>query len=131
MSAVIQSVAKQLATGSTTIQVGPPDHLIPSQVLDLRRANRSRRPAIGAGDRVAGTAVSGGSVDLGSAVPMTNTGTGRSRWGVRQEFVTAARISSNAIQVKTRTAVVAFLDAESDWTTIGGGLGEACDEYSP
>jgi hypothetical protein len=130
MSAVVQSVTDSIDTGQTTLQVGPPGHLTPSEILDLRRVNRTRRVADRASGRISGSAGSG-TVDFASAIPKCNTGAGPSRWGVRQTFITAVRVSNNAIQAKRQSAVAAYLDAESDWETIEGGQGESCDESSP
>jgi hypothetical protein len=126
MLACIQSISEHLDSGATTINVGPPDHLTPSGILDLRRANRVRKPSTSFSGRVSGQ-VSGGTVDLSSAMPKSDSGHGPGRWGVRQSFITAIKVEDDAIKIKTRTAVVQYLDAESDWTIIEGGQGESCD----
>lgn len=126
MSAVVQAVTDSLDTGETIIRVGPPAHLTPSEIMDLRRANRTRHVADSAGSRISGEAYSGGVVELGSAIPVRHSVPGPERWGVRVEVITAVRVSGNAIQAKRRTAVVAYLDAESDWETVSGGQGEEC-----
>jgi hypothetical protein len=128
MSAVIQSITNNLDTGMTTIQVGPPDHLTPGQVLDLRRANRARKPSSGSGVRISGETGDGNSVDLASAQPKNNAVHGPGRWGERQTFITAVRFdaSTNCIQVKKQTAVVDYADGETGWEAIEGGCAEDC-----
>ena len=129
MSACVQSVTDYLDTGTSILQVGPPAHLTPSDILDLRRANRQRRPAISSPSRSSGQ-TSGGTVDLSSAQPKSVHGSSPGRWGVTLSVITDVRFDSttNCLQVKRRDAVVNYLGSAGDWQNMEGGQAEDCDE---
>jgi len=135
MSAVIQSITNHLDTGVTTIQVGPPNHLTPGQVLDLRQANRSRRPASGSLIRTTGDSASGGALEFGSAQPKNNGGHGPGQWGIRKDFLVDLRFDTvtNCLQVKKQTAVVDYAASEdlTDWLPVSGGCAEECSDGYP
>lgn len=132
MSAVIQQITNHLDTGTTTIQVGPPSHLSPGQVLDLRLANRARRPASGALLRTTGDSASGGALEFGSAQPKNSGGHGPGKWGVRKDFIVDMRFdtATNCLQVKKQTAVVNYAGPEdlTSWLPVAGGCAEECSD---
>ena len=128
MSAIVQSISERLDSGETQIKVGPPSHLTTSDILELRRANRVRKPSIGSGSRISGLS-SQASILLSSASPKGHGAGSPGSWGVHLEkIITDVRFdsSSNCIQVKTREVSVQHAEDESDWTTIEGGVAEAC-----
>lgn len=128
MSAIIQTISEHLDSGTAQIQVGPPAHLTTSDIMELRRANRVRRSAAGAGSRVSGLS-SQEAIILSSASPKGHGAGSPGTWGDRLEkIITDVRFdaSSNSLQVKTREVVVQRAEDESDWTTIEGGQAEAC-----
>jgi len=69
MRATVQSVQEHLDTGTTTIQIGTPNHLTLSTIMALRRANRTRKPADSWAARVSGLSGDLGRIDLGSTRP--------------------------------------------------------------
>ena len=73
MLAPVQSVAENLDTGTTTITVGPPNHLTPSEVIDLLRANRTRGTPLSASVRLSGSSSDAGAIVLGSMRPQEET----------------------------------------------------------
>lgn len=131
MAACIQTISEHLDSGTCTIQVGPPSHLTPSEILDLRRANRVRKPAVSASSRTSGES-SGGTIDIGSAQPKSIHDYAPGRWGVSVSLITDARFDSGTkcLQVKRRTAIVNYLESAGDWENMEGGCAEACDESS-
>jgi hypothetical protein len=135
MSAVIQQITNHLDTGTTTIQVGPPSHLSPGQVLDLRQANRSRRPASGSLIRTTGDSAGGGALEFGSAQPKNNGGHGPGQWGIRKDFIVDLRFDTvtNCLQVKKQTAVVDYAATEdlTGWLQVTGGCAEECSDGYP
>lgn len=128
MSAIIQSIAENLDVGETRITVGPPSHLTPSDILELRRANRVRRSPAGSGSRVSGMS-SQEAIILSSAIPKGYGAGSPGIWGKHiEKIITDVRFdsASNCLQVKTREVSVQHAEDESDWITIEGGQAEAC-----
>lgn len=128
MSAIVQNISEHLDSGKTRITVGPPSHLTPSDIMELRRANRVRRAPTGSGSRVSGMS-SQEAIILSSAMPKGYGGGSPGTWGKHLEkIITAVRFDSslNCLQVKTRAVSVQHAEDESDWTTIEGGQAEAC-----
>lgn len=131
MAASIQTISEHIDSGTATLQVGPPAHLTPSEILDLRRANRTRKPAVSATSRTSGES-SGGTVDIGSAQPKSIHDYAPGRWGISVSLITDVRFDSvtNCLQVKRRNAIVNYTDSESDWTDMEGGCAEDCNNES-
>lgn len=75
MAAVVQQTDEDLETGTTTIAVGPPQHLGARDMIELLRVNRYRLVITPAAARTGGT-VGGGAVALGSATPQENATSG-------------------------------------------------------
>lgn len=71
MGAVIQEVMEDVESGTTTLRVGPPEHLGPRDLVELLRVNRFRFIYTPQQER-AGQQSGGGVVRLGSATPREN-----------------------------------------------------------
>jgi hypothetical protein len=128
MSAIVQTIQSNIDSGSTVIQVGPPSHLTTNDMIDLRRANRSRKNCIDSSSRITGINTQN-SVELGSAIPKGYGASSPGTSGVPLEkVITDFRFDSatNQLQIKTREVVVDYAEPESDWTTVSGGQAEAC-----
>lgn len=71
MRAVIQEVAEDVDLGTTTIRVGPPQHLGPRDLVELLRVNRFRLIMTPRSER-AGGASSGRGIGLGRSMRLEN-----------------------------------------------------------
>jgi hypothetical protein len=77
MSALIQHVTEDIARGRTSVDLGAPDHLTVSDMLDLLRQNRLRKPASRHLVRTTGASSDSGlCVELGSKLPLSDSGAG-------------------------------------------------------
>ncbi|MEI6166017.1 MAG: hypothetical protein WCS52_02375 [bacterium] len=105
MSAVIQRIQSNLDSGITTIQVGPPQHLSANDMIELRRANRSRKNCQDADARITGE-MSNNNVELGSAAPKGFGASSPGNWGSFIDLVSAIGASDTSLDIqKTKVHV--------------------------
>lgn len=130
MMAQVQSCTRAIDSGYTTLQLGPPGHLSPGDVISLRMANRTRKSPSSSQLRTSTDPSIGGlgTIEIGSSVPRDKVSVFPGSYGVRKTAVTGIRYdpSSNQLQIKTQELVVNHAENESEWTVMSGGQLEAC-----
>lgn len=102
MEAVVQEVTEDVDLGTTTLRVGPPQHLGPRDIVELLRVNRFRFVYTASSAR-AGTSTSSGSVGLGRTTPKENASSGSNL----REFL---RIASGGGSITLNAALCGNLD---------------------
>ena len=112
MSAVIQSIQSNLDSGSTVIQVGPPNHLSANDMIELRRANRGRKNCLDAAARITGQSTSN-TVDLGSALPKGWGASSPGEWGGFIDLVSAVSSVDSSLQIQKTNVHVNMIGASS------------------
>jgi hypothetical protein len=111
---IVQSITERLDSGQTSIEVGPPGHLSPRDLLDIRYCNRARRPADGARTRTGGQET-GRQIDQSSAYPMTVIRSAEGSWGDRVSLL-------EIVDGQARTRMVRVTHAEDPGPLVPFGL---------
>lgn len=76
MDAMVQEVVEDVESGTTTVSVGPPQHLGARDIVELLRIGRFRHVFTPAAARASGAATSGTTAGLGDHTPKENASAG-------------------------------------------------------
>lgn len=137
MKAMIQRVTEDLENGTTTVEVGPPDHLGPNDLIELLRVTRSRNVWNAPSTAVDGQVQGGGKVQLGQRTPVRTVTQGPSRKSRMNIFATptGGRIDLNVADTNGKQLKVREIDCcmtdENGSPVQGKILVVASEPYTP
>lgn len=117
MAAAIQSIDMDVDLGTTTISFGPPEHLGPSDLVQMALANTRRRPSISLGSKLS-SAVAADDDIIGGEGAKGNSASGGEKLlkliiGAGEEFGDTITLDPTATPVEVTVLTGAAIDGDS------------------